>query len=303
VSAFDADSAREFDILQKISKASEFHREIDVSARIAMIQGLETHIQSMRSILAQLDHEIISDAHHRTLSSLQSSNSYERVWTSEFFLSELDLVRSNLSRTTPLLSVTKELSQVLQQYQQKRWEVGHDRIEYESLWNSLFWEELDAIQNDQLELNVNMLSYFEARSRNLAGSRSRREIADASFEIQKLQRAISALQRENQRTQIAFDCELRSAQSEFVVKLQQLREANSRQIEQLRDQKDGLNGMLDERIDVLRSRLMSPADREKQLTVELYSLSEQLATAHERLTDLRSSLPVRKSKSLGMPRT
>jgi hypothetical protein len=221
---------------------------------------------------------------------------YEEFWTSTCFLTELDLLRRPLVRTGHLQSATRELNEVLGKYEERRAEIAHDRIEYEGIWTSIIWRELDLIQDVQLELNVNTCCYLDARLRNMAASHKRTSF-DASYEIQQLQQTIACLERHIQRHEIAFESELRSRQSEFVVLLLELRQFHADQIQVLQDQRDGLVGLLDERIEVLLGQRESPAGREQGLKTELRLLTAKLTAGRERLAEARSSSSLRKSKS------
>jgi predicted nucleic acid-binding Zn-ribbon protein len=295
-STIEREFSREFEDLRKSSNCRRVVGSSDIALRTVRIGLLEKQIGMLKSMLLELDHEHLLDIYRMCLLSSQSSNLYEKVWTSSCFLSELDLLRRTFVHPGHLRDATCELNEVLEKYEEKRLGIARDRIECEGIWNSIFWRELDSIQDVQLELNVNTCCYLNARLRNLAANH-RKAPFDASREIQQLRETIASLERQIRRNEIAFESELRSRQSEFVVRLQDLRQFHAEQIQVLQDRRDGLVGVLEERIEVLSGQLESPPEREQRLKKELKLLTARLTAAQEKLAEERSSLSLRRSKS------
>jgi hypothetical protein len=278
-SLFDAETATIFEDFKGAAQIPLPRAPLDFPASFVRLNSLRKQAAELKRLRAELDSAFLTDLLQTELHSLQLFNSVDVVQTKETFLAELRLLSSCLVRTNGLSDAISEVNFLLARFQRKRFDIAQDRIDYEQLWNSIFWEELDAIQHAQLELNVNTFFYLKAKLTRLDQENPRTTPSvDDSESIERIKHRIAALQKQIQRDQIAFQAEYQSRRSEYIVGLQELETVNRQELQQLRDQRDGLLGMHNERIEVL-IRGISPASptRERHLADVARELSDRLA--------------------------
>jgi hypothetical protein len=279
-SQFDADTSVLFEKMQQIAINPKLPFAPQMPSRTAEIASLERQIAFLRKQRLELEHAFELDSLRTELQSLRLHNKFDLVRSTQCCVVELALCRSCLFQTDGLRKIASEANEALALFQRRRFDIAHDRINYERGWNSALWEELDAIQNLQLDVDLNLYFSFHAKLNRLDqvfGSESR--ASAESRGITKLKQNIAFLRIHVPRDRIAFQAEYQARQSEYVVQMQQLERAQAEELQKLYDQRDGLLGMYNERIEVLLKSANPPSSiRERHLETVLKELSGQLAT-------------------------
>jgi hypothetical protein len=98
------------------------------------------------------------DSLQTDLTSLQLFDAIDKVQPKQNHLTDLHLLSSCPIRRDGLSDAIADVNTRLARSQRKRYDIAQDRIEYEKVWSSVFWKKSDAIQDSQLELDLNTFS-------------------------------------------------------------------------------------------------------------------------------------------------
>jgi hypothetical protein len=277
---FDTDTSVLFDSLRLIAVSPRLPITYEISSWAVALASLQRQIGFLRRQRLEADHAFEVDLLRTKLQSLQLHQSFDVVRSTQCCVVELELCRSCLFRMDGLRKVTSEVSDSLAIFQRRRFDIAEDRIEYERIWNSVLWTEIDAIQNLQMDVDVTLYFHYRAKLGRLSEElRPESRSSADSREITKLRQAIAFLQKQIPRDRIGFQAEYQARKSEYVVEQQRLERAHREELRKLCDQRDGLLGMYNERIEVLMRNTNPPsALRERHLETVLRELSTQLGS-------------------------
>jgi phage host-nuclease inhibitor protein Gam len=276
---FDTHAREIFEGLKRMTCMQFLPQTNEISLRSIRLCSLERRIAMLKKLRRESELEFERDLLQTELQSVQFHQQIDAVRAVQCCVVELNLCCHCWVPTNDLAKIASEVNDHLALFQHRRYDIAEDRIEYEKIYNCVLWQKLDAIQNLQLDLNVNLYFYFRAKCGRLDQEFHPESQSSAdSREIGKLQQNITHLQKQIPRDRIAFQAEYQAMQSEYIVRVQELERTNGDELQKLYDQRDGLLGMYNERIEVLMKNGNAPSSiRERHLETVLDELDRRLA--------------------------
>jgi hypothetical protein len=286
-----------FSDLSHLCHRKQFSLQLDHLAEIDILQ--QELIESKLGFLDEIETTAYLDTcdteifHLQIQTYLFDSGVYQRLLDQQFRARQIEAAASianlrkqqDLAYESAVANLTNPSPDPFDVMSGKLGQIAHDRRSLYQLWVRKVQDQVDANKNLWLDLSLEYECLLEARVRNAA--------LQAAASSVDLQRDIAHLEREASQAATVRRQAANALDSQLRVQLMDLREAFGQRMERLKDHREGLLGMLNERIEVLQDGLVHkdgpPPPRELALTNQLTLLSTRLGIAQEKLWGMRPS--------------